>query len=420
MRIRTSALCAVLAVVSISVAPAGAVVGGIEVQVINDGEPIPGASISLFDGEAKVAEEEADAAGVVRLPVEEGEYSLRVESGGEVTSRTVTVQDGRLDTYRASSGVVEQEETPIPASHVPADASAAGGYGLAYRVESGLVTIEIQTPQGIVFVSAPERVESETTVSWGVTPWPTGDSKTKQEKNRKKMGRYEVTVGDAEVEVGSTEQFAVTSAPQAKVTLSRDGKTLVSGTIPFRVVAAAGQGTDETVRPVSEAVLAGGAQTFAGPFDGDAGTTRIVVGGEPVRVVAESTIGASIYTPAALGSTQVTIAEGGESHETSFRNLGLEISVDQTHLKRGQQTHCRVRVTGLEGATERVVLTLVNRTPGIVTLHPSNARILAITPDLVGEGGVYQLDCTLTGVSLGTGEISSTVVPIAGSTGAGR
>ena len=397
--------------------PAGAVIGGMEVQVKQSGEPVPGATISLTQEGSTVAEEEADAAGVVRIPAEDGRYSLHVDDGETSRTREVTVTGGRLDTYEVGPEGVESVDEPIPGSHVPADASAAEGFGFSYRVEAGLITMELLTPHGILYLSAPERVEPETTVTWGLTPSPAGDSEKKREKNRKRIGRYDLTVEDETVPVGPTESLRVPAGSRASIALSRKDETVAEGSVLFRVVADGAPEGDprEAFRPAPEvpAVLAGGALTFRGRFDGDVESTRIRIDGKPIRVVAESTLGASIYTPQSIGPTRVAIAEDDEDEgsETTFRNLGLRIQAEETRLSKGERTKCSVIVEGLDEVDERMILFLVNRTPGIVQLRPFDAKTLLIDPESVNPDGIYRHECTLRGIRPGNFQLTATLVP---------
>jgi len=188
----------------------------------------------------------------------------------------------------------------------------------------------------------------------------------------------------------------IEASVRTRVTLTRKKTEVVAGIVPTQI------GMRNGWVPAADTVTAGRGLSFMGRFDGDPSNTRVLIGGEEVRIVAESTISVSIYTSAGtVGHLSVTIVEDGVEHLTSFRNLGLELSIDQAELRRGQRTTAHFRVTGLAGITTPATLAVVNATPGIITLAPRNAQVFTITPAQVDASGAFQVDRGVTGVTPG-------------------
>lgn len=93
---------------------------------------------------------------------------------------------------------------------------------------------------------------------------------------------------------------------------------------------------------------------IAGPFDGDAGNTRVSVGGQAARVVTETAHDCVTQAPAGLstGPVEVLVTEGGRTTRLRSASIRLRMSADQLHLLRGQSTKFHVAVEGLNGIPE--------------------------------------------------------------------
>lgn len=384
--------------------------GAVELRVGAPGQERPGTAVDFYGEGGRVVRKVTDATGTVRLTLAEGRYEVVVGGGGEPVRGTVEVEAGKLASMTADSGGVSSSGSPLSTEVRPADAVAEKGYDISYREEYDLFTIEINTPEGKVYVSAPEAAEEDTPVSWGVTPVAGGGSPRQVAKNASKLQRYSVIVDDRDrdADLSSFDTMQLTATPSAKIALKRGDKTMVQGTVPFRMVSEppAASGTGEG----SGTVLAGGAFGLPGHFDGDASNTRLTVGSKPLRVAAESTLAVFFYTPAdAIGPLEVVAEDGGVTVTGTVNNLGLRFWADQTDLLRGQRTTCHVRVSGLEGLERPVYLALVNRTPGIISLSPADAQLLVLAPGGAGTPGTFQADRPMVGVTPGGFVITAAV-----------
>lgn len=383
---------------------APAVPGGVAIRVVDSGQPVPGATVRLLNDGGTVAEATSDVTGAVRLPLEEGGYTVEVDKGGMPITSHVAVEGGVLDSYVVDDAVEAQSE-PLATALPLLDLAVHGEFRASYRVENALVTVELDTPEGVIYLSAAELMALETRVTWGITLSPTGDTPGRKSKNRERLTDYGLSIGGVKVDLGDRDTARVEASTRTPVVLTRKRREVISGVVPTRIGAGDGSG------PASDVVRVGQGLSFLGRFDGDASNTRVRIGGEDARIVAESTLAVSVYTSAAtVGPVPVTIVEDGVEHQTSFRSVGLGMSIDKATLLRGESTTAHFEVTGLAGITTPVDLAVVNVTPGIISLAPRNAQVFSIAPGDVGDSGEFRLDRGVTGVTPGGFVISATVL----------
>jgi hypothetical protein len=86
-------------------------------------------------------------------------------------------------------------------------------------------------------------------------------------------------------------------------------------------------------------------------FDGDGANTRVLVGGQPVRVITETPRGAVVQIPAGIpaGPVEIVVTEKGRSRRVRTAAIRVVTSADRPDLKRGQSTKVHVVVEGLSG-----------------------------------------------------------------------
>jgi hypothetical protein len=244
---------------------------------------------------------------------------------------------------------------------------------------------------------------------------PAGTSERERARNQRALDGRRLQIGQPPVDLLPGGSVRV-PASRNTVVVMRDGpQTLIAGTVPFLHSPEWQGGTGGVAQPRSAPlppVFAGGSLTIPGAFDGDASNTRITVDGRPVRVVAESAYGVSIYTPTDhLGRLEIVVEEGTQRGSGMFHNLGLEIAADKTDLRRGETTTCRIAVHGLAGLPQTVELVLINRTPGVVSMAPSNNQILRIVPGSHDAAGTLRVERQFTGVVRGQFHLQAILLP---------
>jgi len=126
------------------------------------------------------------------------------------------------------------------------------------------------------------------------------------------------------------------------------------------------------------------------------------MGGSRLDVVAESPTGMYFNPPVALlGVQPVTIDEQGQSRQVSIRNIGLDLSVDENDLWRGESTPLHVKATGLAGITSPAFLVLINRTTSVISMSQGNHQFWLIHPKDVAADGQAAYQRAVRGIQRG-------------------
>lgn len=417
MRRKFSApVCCVFAATAAAPLLAG---GAVEIEIAR-----PASTLSREDLEripvnrdlSEIARLVPNAAGVVRFTAEPGSYGLTLGEPEAIRVSPIQVDADAVRSLRlAANGQISENPDPFRTSFRPPDVRVERGYDISYRVENQLVTIEVTTPHGTLYVSAPELAPASAGTAWTSTVAPAGEGERERARNQKALEGLRLWVGNPPVLMPIGGSAFVPANGAAQVALRDGDRTLAVGTVLFLRSPQWEGGTGGVAQPRSAPlppVFAGGALTIPGDFDGDLANTRITVGGRPVRVVAESPYGASIYTPTdRLGRLEIVVEEGMQRGSGVFFNLGLEIAADKTDLRRGETTTCRIAVHGLAGLGETVELIVVNRTPGVVSMAPSNNQILRIVPGSHDAAGTLRVERQFTGVVRGRFHLQAILLP---------
>ncbi|MSV33981.1 MAG: hypothetical protein EXQ47_00055 [Bryobacterales bacterium] len=112
-------------------------------------------------------------------------------------------------------------------------------------------------------------------------------------------------------------------------------------------------------------VHAGHSAPILGPFDGDSGTTAMLIGGEPARVLAESPRKVVVRAPEhAVGPVAYTLRKGSVEKQGDLRALDIK-TTPQSNAK------LAVAVHGLAGLADEVALRLET---DYIFIHPSDVN----------------------------------------------
>lgn len=164
---------------------------------------------------------------------------------------------------------------------------------------------------------------------------------------------------------------------------------------------------------------------ITGPFDGNASNTTLnwsvprtmvqdfekntenVSGG--FGLIAESPRKAVFTAPGNVtGPIELHLTEGNTQSTGSYRNVRVNLSAPKTSLLKGEKTELRVEVSGLQGITAPVPLTLESR--GVITMEGGTYQPLVIQPSQVGGDGRYSTTRGIAGLQAGGWEATATVV----------
>lgn len=165
-----------------------------------------------------------------------------------------------------------------------------------------------------------------------------------------------------------------------------------------------------------------------GPFDGDASNTTLrfgpvgsslqdfekgpenVSGGFGlIRPLAESPRKIVFEVPANLiGPIELNVKDGSNQATGTHRNVGVRLSAPKTSLLKGEQTILTTEVSGLQGITKAVPLTLTST--GVITMEGGPFQQLVIAPSQVNASGLYTTTRKVTGIMAGGWGATATVV----------
>jgi hypothetical protein len=319
----------------------------------------------------------------------------------------------------------------------------------------GLQTVTFDTLQGKVNVNLPDDIMAGDTISGTVVVEPKGQTQDEREKNLSELSGYVIELkppeGSKQQDVTKVPLSALGSAeiryrlslpsfgrsgsqPQPE---SKQGQLEVSlkdtkqGTpgpagVPPDFAEPVGTiiiATNDFSSPLGTILTSGNRfklPTIAqqgrpveipGPFDGGFENTKVMVGGEEVRILAESPRKAVFESPTdTTGQAEIVVREGQAETKGEYRNLRLRLSAPKTNLVKGESTTLTVRVLGLEGLTQDVPLHLENASPAVVRMDGGDKQTFRITPSALQPDGAFTATRTITGQQAGSFSVTATVV----------
>lgn len=309
----------------------------------------------------------------------------------------------------------------------PAISSQSRDVSASTRAEDGLAIAAFDTLNGTVEVNLPDDLSAGDTISGTVTATPAGKNPKEIAENQGQLDGMVVELADTRT--GTPQKQGTWKIPAGALSsiplILRDkkGKELARTTVPLGNPAptpscsqpvrlsAASPSTDPACQFATPSQgQAGHPVSVKGPFDGDFGSTIVSIGGQLARPLAESPRKTIAMAPQGVtGVAEIAVVKRGETvaHGT-FRAVGIRLSAGKLSLLRGEQTQMTITVTGLEGITVPVGVSLVNKSPSVVSVEGGASQQFSIGPADAG-GGTYVKSRTLTGIRPGGFAISATV-----------
>ncbi len=281
------------------------------------------------------------------------------------------------------------------------------------RNEGNISKHEFDTPKGKITILLPTQISSGDVISGKVINEPKGKTIKKQQQNAKILNGYVMDIDENKINlVDGTARFFIpdnVSADLVSVSLrDTNGKLLsnldlpVSATAPFKFPELA---TENFSPLLPEYLESGSPVSIIGPFDGDFSNSGIKIGGQDVSLIAESPRELIFDCPENISGIQdILITEQNKEFESEIRVVDLHLSATKTRLKIGEQTNIQIEVTGLENLNSDITLNTTNLTPTILAVEGGNNQEIIITPEMIGDNGIWS--GTLSGQSLRTGDFS--------------
>ena len=287
------------------------------------------------------------------------------------SARVETVAGVHMATFETPGGAIRV--------HVPSDAAPGD-------VISGTILAE---PGG---ATAQDRTANQNDLDGFVVEWP-------GQRTPVSSGRYEWLI-PIELRAGTV----------AVLLRDREGRVVSRASIPIDPVPAV---------PLSSSP----ANAFELPADGEIGQTAVIrgrsdgklsskavrLGGVEAALLASSPRRLAFRVPALPpGPVPFRFTSGESMVERTLRVFEIRASASSTQLFRGQRATLTVTVLGLDGITEPMTLSVVNRSPAAVLVEDIDKPI-TITPSQVKRGGTFVTTRRLVGIQPGPFLITASV-----------
>ncbi len=397
--IHFSLMGAFLAILILSPTSVYAVVGAVEIVAGQEGQPVPETTIRIFQNGELIKEEETDNNGMAIIPLEEGDYKIVLKSRDKTIESNISVEPEKLLslTGNFAKGVITTNKLPI-GRYRPIDAtSVQKGYSVSSADLGGLMSYDLRTPQGSIYLGFPYYASTGETVSWSAILFEAGYSTSEMQKNLKKLKDYQLRIGDNVYSLTGSTRWTMTATQSIEIALlSKNGKkTFIEITVRIRL-----QATYTTAKTLVS--TAGWPVCIPGRFDGDAANTQAQFGGSPIEVRAETSTSVIINpTDKFVGLQRVTIVDMGTKTEVDVRNISLELYADKTQLMRGEGTQAHLKIHGVADMDTTAYVHLYNLSASVVTMTGGNAQFFIINPSMAGPGGTVSYVRNLTGIRRG-------------------
>ncbi|MBL7732520.1 MAG: hypothetical protein JNM88_15195 [Chitinophagaceae bacterium] len=275
--------------------------------------------------------------------------------------------------------------------------------------DPGLHIRTFNTPEGNITVYLPP-LNAGGTISGTVVIEPAGNAK-QMERNRQVLQNKILLFEETAIPL-SLPFFKIQLPSQSKgglFMLTFENRTM---SLPASI-----QPPDEPVS-VSPAgnylpayVVKGDPSGIKGSFDGDLSNTRVSINGQPAILLAESASGVYFKTTTPPGKTTLACTEKTNTQTTPCNVLQLDLSVGKTNLLKGEQTTLLVKVTGLEGVSARVPLTIQNTSTAVINLQGGNYQQFRVPSGNISAAGVYETTREIQSLRNGDFSVSVSIPP---------
>jgi hypothetical protein len=312
---------------------------------------------------------------------------------------------------------------------------------------NGLQTVTFDTMSGRVIVNLPDDMRAGDTISGTVVAEPKGNTEEERANNAVKLSKVKLRIGSrfpkdqkdlllmitprviTDFSAQLPESFNYTIRLDAPATAEPPVTITITGPIWF--VNSETTGAARTVPPAPSSFQLpalgqkGRPVEIFGPFDGNSSNTTLnfnavrsavqdfekntenVSGG--FGLIAESPRKAVFTAPTNVtGPIELHLNEQDIKVQGNYRNVGVNLRAPKTNLLKGERTTLTVQVTGLQGISQPVPLTLDSR--GVITMEGGSYQPLVIQPSKVGADGRYSTTREITGVQTGSWTATATVV----------
>ncbi len=153
--------------------------------------------------------------------------------------------------------------------------------------------------------------------------------------------------------------------------------------------------------------------TISGNFDGNASNTNVSLGGQNCDVIAESNRMSivQVWENATAGVSNLTIQENNITEQHKINVATLDLSAENTNLRKGQKVTVNIVVNGLDGLTADKMnfkLRLENLSPQTISFlkEPGNVIVRDINTKAVKDGK-YKFSTKIIAITTGAFTVSA-------------
>jgi len=295
----------------------------------------------------------------------------------------------------------------------------------------GLRTTTINTPSGKLTVNMPDDAALGDTISGTVVAEPAGDTVEERQANLDTLEGYVFDIPEIPSKVvESKPEKTPGKEPESKKVVTLEIPATVSGQIVDLVLRdPKGNEVTKTDLPVSPPSAytppaepeasdynlptigqEGRPIEMTGPFDGELMNTDVKIGGKDASILTQSPRKTVVESPRdVIGPTDIELTDGDVTLKGQYRSVALKLSADKLRLKKGEQTTLTVQVMGLQGLQEEIPISLVNKSPTVVSMEGGDNQTVTVRPEEVDSEGIYTISRTLTGIQTGPFTISARI-----------
>jgi hypothetical protein len=261
--------------------------------------------------------------------------------------------------------------------------------------QKGLTTAVFPTQYGNVKVFVPDDVRPGDVISGTVIAEPKGNNVRQTEKNLAELVKFSVSIDGNKYAVperstsfkwlvaldrqvsSPIELIHVSGYKAGQLTLQFQRLDNMDNRQPFT------KGCAIPSHSLIEAPV-----QIKGSFDGDASNTKCTLNGQPMVSLAESPRQCQVQYPQnGQGIQTMQVNENGKQLcAKQVSGVQLNVVAGKLDLRKGENTYVDVTITGLQGIKDTCTLTIINNTPVVVTMSPSNNVIIMLIPDSVSSG----------------------------------
>lgn len=274
--------------------------------------------------------------------------------------------------------------------------------------QKGLTTVVFNLQQGIIRVYLPDDIRPGENISGRIVAEPVGKNAKQRRSNLAELNHFSISIYNKTIPIDDVNKPFLISIPPGKTKSYLVGLINDAGTIKTELT---GPSIPEKAKqtPTSECTIPSHALTgsplrITGPFDGDASNTKCMLDNKPMEILAESPGACIVSFPSTAGGMHsLSNQENSKPACTKMiSGVDMTVSAGKLNLLKGEKTYIDVQVTGLRYLPDTARLTLINKTPDVITLANGNTITVSIPPKTDSSMSTYSQRFTVQSIKSGT------------------